>query len=327
MSKQKIGHRILAIGQKDEAPMFSPASSAGFQPNVSFGRSGGNQGLFANFVPPGADRSVGREVQNPFFRPGAGLNHGVSSNLPLEKIGSYPGRDGFGRNATLEQSKLAVTGTESKANVAVPSRQSRHKPLQSPRRPARIKNQQVLSPTVEKRLPKGANSTFFFGTTRPDPTWSELREYIAEEARAYGIPVELAEAVARHESNFDVHLRKKVRMIVHGRPQDTYDVGVMQVNSTNDGWITGPDGWRFKVDPQRTASDWKYNIHVGMAILRGAYAGARVNRLGEESIVRETYARYNAHDKWPQLYTVPKGKISQHLDQFMKSWRLYRPKP
>jgi hypothetical protein len=164
------------------------------------------------------------------------------------------------------------------------------------------------------------NPTFFFGDKQPDPSWTDIREYIAQEARSYGIPVKLAEAVAKHESNFDIHLKSPVYA---GGKIVGYDRGIMQVNDTNTGWLGGPQEWRFRVDPERVKNDWKYNVHVGMAILRNAYAGARVNTVGDEDIARETYARYNAPRKWQQLYTVPGGKVSQHVDQFMKSWHFY----
>ena len=144
----------------------------------------------------------------------------------------------------------------------------------------------------------------------------EIREYIAQEARAYGIPVKLAEAVVRHETNFNTH--SQVVVPGHGN-----DWGIMGVNSSNQNPLTGPDGWSFQIDTDRVKNDWKYNVHVGMAILKKAYAAAAFNNVGEENIARETYARYNSHNKWRQLYSVPKGQIAQHVNQFMRTWHKY----
>ena len=162
---------------------------------------------------------------------------------------------------------------------------------------------------------------FYTGTIPPDPSWPEKANYIAQEARAYGVPVKLALAVAKHESYFDIHRHTPV---YNSRHQITgYDVGIMQINDTNTGWIGGPEGFRFKVDPKRVETDWKYNVHVGMAILRNAYAGVRINVVGEDNAAREAYARYNSRDHWRQLYLYPNGKISQHVNLFMKSWHSY----
>jgi len=172
---------------------------------------------------------------------------------------------------------------------------------------------------VERALFSNASEAARNPPKPPDPPWTEIREYIAQEARAYGIPVKLAEAVVRHETNFNIHSDVEVR----GRKgRKSHDYGIMAVNSSNKNPLTGPNGWGFQIDREHVKNDWKYNVHVGMAILKKAYAAAAFNNVGEENIARETYARYNAHN-WRQLYTVPKGHIAQHVDQFMKSWHKY----
>jgi transglycosylase-like protein with SLT domain len=326
MSTPKIGHRILALGQQTDRGMLKRAlpTATGRQLNVGLEQPERNQGFFANFVPSGADRLAGRGIQNPFSLPGADLRR-TGSNLAFEKGGSFPGSLGFGRNLPSAQDKLGIDQSENNVSLSATDRHPLHKPVQQSKKPhKRAQQQPAPRPAAKQAVQQGSKLTFFFRKPPPDPTWTDLREYIAQEARAYGIPVQLAEAVARHESNFDIH---RVTPVYdrHGHVIG-YDRGVMQVNDTNSGWASGPQWWGFKVDPERVANDWKYNVHVGMAILRNAYAGATLNTIGEENIARETYARYNAPKRWRQLYTVPGGKVHQHVDQFMKSWRLYYPK-
>jgi hypothetical protein len=97
----------------------------------------------------------------------------------------------------------------------------------------------------------------------------------------------------------------------------------MQVNKSNfGGTLTDGHGITFKVDGNRVKSDWKYNVHVGMAILRNAYVTSRF--FAPHDVVRATYAIYNAPGHW-QEYTFQHGTVHDHVQQFMKSYNSLAP--
>ena len=338
-----IGQRILALGQRPPADPSGPTATtngighrivAGTKQPVSFlqiprlnlrgGASPMNldsdqtsgEGIFSTFIPYGSDGvAMSPRSRNSSAYASSDRSSGPDSLIPevdpvnpssaQNKKGSVSGSS-TRRSATTKQVEASGQGA---AKQQAPSQKQDQK--QSPNGTQQLPG---LQPPQFLQTEQPAKPSVF--NQQPEPTWTEIREYIAQEARAYGIPVKLAEAVVRHETNFDTHSRVVV-------PGDGIDWGIMAVNSSNQDPLSGPDGWRFQIDTERVKNDWKYNVHVGMAILKKAYGAAAFDNVGEENIARETYARYNAPRHWRQLYTVPKGHVAQHVDQFMKSWHRY----
>lgn len=299
------------------------ASPAG----ADFGRAQGQPGLFSTFVPASADTALDlpRESseQSRF-----GSSPYAISGRPDEPALSFPGTQ-RPKTSTATSPKGARGAAATKGGNALRDAsghgQQKEGAKQQGKPPQTEQLPDLQLPSLlqtDQGPPKPAlfSSASEAAKHPPDPSWTEIREYIAQEAKAYGIPVKLAEAVVRHETNFNIHSDVEVRNKKGGK---SHDYGIMAVNSSNTDRLTGPEGWGFQIDTKRVQNDWKYNVHVGMAILKKAYAAAAFNNVGEENIARETYARYNAHKLWRQLYTVPKGHIAQHVDQFMKSWHKY----
>ena len=296
------------------------ASPAG----ADFGRAQGQPGLFSTFVPASADTAL------DLPREGNEQSRFASSSYPAsgrsdEPALSFPGSTQQPRTSTATSPKGTRGPAATKGRNALQDTSGQGQQKESAKQQGEPPQTQQLPglqlPSLlqtDQGPPKPAlfSSASEAAKHPPDPSWTEIREYIAQEAKAYGIPIKLAEAVVRHETNFDIH--SKVVVPGHG-----IDWGIMAVNSSNTDRLTGPEGWGFQIDTKRVQNEWKYNVHVGMAILKRAYAAAAFNNVGEENIARETYARYNAHKLWRQLYSVPKGKVAQHVDQFMKSWHRY----
>jgi soluble lytic murein transglycosylase-like protein len=151
--------------------------------------------------------------------------------------------------------------------------------------------------------------------TSPDRVLDPVRTEIVNQAKAYGVPLRLAAAVAKHESNFKVDLVN----------EKTGDYGVMQVNDRS--WfgnqVADKQGFVFTVDGDRVKTDWKYNVRVGMAILRDAYQKARL--AAPNDVVRATHALYNASPQRWREYTIPGRQVHKHVQQFMRSYNSLAP--
>jgi len=330
VATKSVGNRILAgvRGSMDSWQIPRLKLGPGISPvSLNFDQAQGQQGTFGSFIPVSEDRAFDsqkpiRRLSEPSsnaysLRPADAFQSPVlakMSNMQRPKTSTATSVKGSRGAATKGQTGVQdAVGQKGQQKEAAKRQGNQPQSLPELQLPQLLQTEQH---PAERALFSNASEAARNPPKPPDPSWTEIREYIAQEARAYGIPVKLAEAVVRHETNFDIH--SKVVVPGHG-----IDWGIMAVNSSNKDRLAGPQGWGFQVDTERVKNDWKYNVHVGMAILKKAYAAAAFNNVGEENIARETYARYNAHRTWKQLYSVPKGKISQHVDQFMKSWHRY----
>ena len=150
--------------------------------------------------------------------------------------------------------------------------------------------------------------------TSPDRVLDPVRAEIVNQAKAYGVPVRLAAAVAKHESGFNVDLVN----------EKTGDYGVMQVNKSWRGTrLRDKDSFAFRVDMDKVKTDWKYNVRVGMAVLRDAYQKAQMTVPND--VVRATYAMYNASPQRWREYTLPGRAVYEHVQQFMQSYNSLAP--
>lgn len=114
-----------------------------------------------------------------------------------------------------------------------------------------------------------------------NPSSAELEGYIAAAAAKRGIPLEVAKATAKTESDY-LQFDALGNTVTNGA-----DWGIMQINQDAHPQLN----W------DRVKNDWKYNVDSGMDILQGAYnAAVRAEpktgidpRLG-------AYSGYNAGD-------------------------------
>jgi RHS repeat-associated protein len=142
------------------------------------------------------------------------------------------------------------------------------------------------------------------------PTVEQIETDIRSEAKAYAVPAEIALATAKKESTLDPN------------KHDGRDWGLMGINESQfGGKLTDGAGNKFTVDGDRVRSDWQYNVHVGMAILRNAYVFAQANR--PDDVARATYARYNAPGHWKQYYEFPSHIVGQHVSGFYTYYLQY----
>jgi RHS repeat-associated protein len=149
-------------------------------------------------------------------------------------------------------------------------------------------------------------------TTQPQsaastPTKTEIQNYVTEQAKAYGVPTEIALATVQKESSFNVNAQG-----------EKGEVGLMQINPSNFGkTTTDPNGKGFKIDGNQAKSDWKYNVRVGMSLLRDAYKFALSHAPGD--VARATYARYNAWSNW-HLYKTPGNDVYKNVQGFYEHY-------
>lgn len=81
---------------------------------------------------------------------------------------------------------------------------------------------------------------------------------------------------------------------------------------------TDASGRRINVDIGRAAHDWRYNVQIGMSMLRTSYQFAQHNRPND--VARATYARYNAPGHWNQ-YTYHRGHVAAHVRDWYVHYR------
>jgi RHS repeat-associated protein len=139
----------------------------------------------------------------------------------------------------------------------------------------------------------------------------QIKEYVTDEAKAYGVPANIAIATVQRESSFNPNA-------MHRNKNGTTDYGLMGLNSTNlkpGVKLTGANGKAFAVNGSRARTDWKYNVVVGMSILKGSYTFASGH--APNDVAAATYARYNAGGAWG-LYTKPGTQVYQNVQAFMK---------
>ncbi|HTD21845.1 MAG TPA: transglycosylase SLT domain-containing protein [Terriglobales bacterium] len=178
----------------------------------------------------------------------------------------------------------------------------------------------------------------------------DVEAQIAAEAKKYGIPLDIALAVADQESSFNINMVNPL----------SYDYGLMQVNWTyfptaeklqakqkkiaemrksgkaehqireqmlKEEPLKDENGVGIEIDQKRVLSDWKYNLHIGMAILRDNYRFAKKHAKPPtpENIVRLTYARYNSAS-WKQ-YEEIQSEIYRNVYWFVEKYNKYTQHP
>lgn len=126
------------------------------------------------------------------------------------------------------------------------------------------------------------------------------------------MPVGIALATVQRESSFNPNAANKHK-------NGTTDYGLMGLNSTNlkhGVKLIGANGKPFAVNGNRARTDWKYNVVVGMSILKGSYTFARAHAGGD--VAAATYARYDAGGAWGTLrqarHTGLSERASVHED-------------
>jgi len=136
-------------------------------------------------------------------------------------------------------------------------------------------------------------------STGNNPTQEEMRDYLASQAKEYGLPTDLVHAVAQTESSFHPskigHNRawKDKRGRIHPASND---LGLMQVNEAKIGEpVKDAKGHSFKIGKD-IETDWKANARAGVAILAGQYHLAELEQgpgYSAQDRAQQAYAGYN----------------------------------
>jgi RHS repeat-associated protein len=130
---------------------------------------------------------------------------------------------------------------------------------------------------------------------------STVKSYIEQEAKKFGIPVALALAVAAKESFFNVNVKKG----------GAGEVGLYQIKPSNAGKkFTDSSGKTFKLDFKQAASNWRYNVRAGLAILNAAYKYGKSH--DPTHPIEATFAYYNDGSRW-SYYVFPFTAVHAHV--------------
>jgi hypothetical protein len=127
-------------------------------------------------------------------------------------------------------------------------------------------------------------------TQSVNPPKQEIVNYITEQCKQIGIPLQLGLATAKTESDMNQFI-KDGTPLKNSNP-DSSDWGIMQVNDK---------AWGDVYDFNRIKSDWKYNVRAGLQILKASYdAAIKDNEAYKgtnnffENLSRAAYSGYNA---------------------------------
>ncbi|MDD4048767.1 MAG: M15 family metallopeptidase, partial [Clostridia bacterium] len=120
-----------------------------------------------------------------------------------------------------------------------------------------------------------------------NPSYTETVNYITQQCKEIGLPVDIGLAIAWTESGMTQFNEDGIAKKNENKRKDgkvvSVDWGIMQLNDKS---------WSNEYDFDRIKTDWKYNVRCGLAVALNRYK--EVIRLGEENIPRATYSGYNS---------------------------------
>jgi hypothetical protein len=145
-------------------------------------------------------------------------------------------------------------------------------------------------------------------------TTAQKQDYIRSQTKAFGLPDGMGLATAQKESSFDQDL-------VGGKGE----VGLFQIMPTFAGKTIHDDkGKGFKVDFQKAATDWQYNVKVGLSILKDNYTWAQSHVA--KDVVAATFAHYNGGRRSWKYYTNPRSPVNHHVFGYTQHRRHHAPR-
>lgn len=140
---------------------------------------------------------------------------------------------------------------------------------------------------------------------REKPVRGQVQEYLGELAGAYGLPVELVQAMAQTESSFDTgHTRAKRGVTRDVFAPENTGYGVMQVRDDQIGrTVPAPDGSAHKIGND-IRTNWRANARAGVALLAQQYQLATLeNPSGsEQEHAQQAYAGYSGGASYRDRY-------------------------
>jgi hypothetical protein len=104
-----------------------------------------------------------------------------------------------------------------------------------------------------------------------NPTKPQIINFITQQCKQIGVPVQLGLATAATESDM-TQFNKDGTPFRNSNPDST-DWGIMQINDK---------AWGDAYDFNRIKSDWKYNVKAGLQILKGSFDAAIKNNEGNK---------------------------------------------
>lgn len=251
-----VGDAIRRLGGGREAPSERPSKPPAAQPqsSASVARSDTYQAQNLRRGSTGQEvRALQEFLKQQGFDPGP--IDGIFGPRTQQAVEAYQRARGLTPDG--------VVGPQTKAAIA------RDRSIQQQRGSRGVENPAAVGPA--SRVP----------STRQNPSRAEAISYITEQAKANGLPPELALATAMTESNMR-QFKKDGSPVINVNKGGSRDIGMFQINERQ---------WGKKYDTERLAEDWKYNARAGVEILKGAYEYAV--RQKEPDPIRAAYSVYN----------------------------------